>query len=236
MRTQHALEQSDYHQLPPAPQEQSFALTRRRHSKGRPNLHFTAPFRRSESSRFCPRVFANFRHFSQKSALKRAKIRAPDWTYAGPGELRMQARGTHMRNIHALERSDYLQASPRSAGKELRSHQLCCPPFSDRFCPRVFPLFGHFSQESVLQTAEIRALLWAYRGPRERKDAGKSTYAHTTCPGACDNLSRPPLRRNRALLSRVADIAYPQPPIGKNLSDSVREFSVILGTFPRKVH
>jgi hypothetical protein len=135
--------------------------------------------------------------------------------------------------------SAHAYTPPRSAGKELRSHQLRSPPSrqeSSRFCPRVFGHFRHFSQKSALKWPQIHALLWAYRGPRERKDAGKSTYAHTTCPGACDNLSRPPLRRNRALLSRVADIAYPQPPIGKNLSDSVREFSVILGTFPRKVH
>ena len=140
MRTQHALEQSDYHQLPPAPQEQSFALTRRRHSKGRPNLHFTAPFRRSESSRFCPRVFANFRHFSQKSALKRAKIRAPDWTYAGPGELRMQARGTHMRNIHVLELATILYAPPLRRKRASLSPALL-PPFLGQILSESFSPF-----------------------------------------------------------------------------------------------
>ena len=47
---------------------------------------------------------------------------------------------------------------------------------SFRFCPRVFGINRHFSQESALREAKIHALLWAYRGPRERKDAGH-TYA-----------------------------------------------------------
>ena len=81
-----------------------------------------------------------------------------------------------------------------------------------------------------------RALLWAYRGPRELTDAGKSNKCLHTCPGACDNPIRPPAPQEKKLrFSRVADRASP-PPIGKNLPDSVREFSVILGTFPRKVH
>jgi hypothetical protein len=83
--------------------------------------------------------------------------------------------------------------APRSAGKEAklltRRRQSKHPPApqeksfaltspegqeSFRFCPRVFPQNRHFSQKSAPQTAKIRALLWAYRGPRERKDAGKS--------------------------------------------------------------
>ena len=35
---QHALERSDYPLLPPAPQEKSFALTRRRHTSPQPKL------------------------------------------------------------------------------------------------------------------------------------------------------------------------------------------------------
>ena len=49
------------------------------------------PPRRKESFRFCPRVFANFRYFSQKSALKRAKFRAPDWTYVATSRSCMRA-------------------------------------------------------------------------------------------------------------------------------------------------
>ena len=43
-----------------------------------------------------------------------------------------------------------------------------------------------------------------------------------------DRASIPPLRRKRASLS--------PPPKDKNLSDSVREFFLKTGTFPRKVH
>ena len=53
------------------------------------------------------------------------------------------------------------------------------------FCPRVFPQNRHFSQKSALKVVKIHALLWAYRGPRERKDASMiahirniSVYAH----------------------------------------------------------
>ena len=44
---QHALERSDYPQWPPAPQEQSFALTRRRHNSPQPVKTL---------GQFCPRV------------------------------------------------------------------------------------------------------------------------------------------------------------------------------------
>ena len=47
-----------------------------------------------------------------------------------------------------------------------------------QFCPRVFGDFRHFSQKSALKVPQIRALLWAYRGPRERKDAGKRESGH----------------------------------------------------------
>ena len=113
-----------------------------------------SPPRRKESFRFCPRVLANFRHFSQKSALKRAQIRAVDWAYRGPEGSRMHMLRNCLREAKLLQSATRL--SPRSAGTELRSHA---------------------SQTQLLP-----------------------------------------------------------PPIGKNLPDSVREFSPILGTFPRKVH
>jgi hypothetical protein len=77
----------DYHLRPPAPQEQNL-----RFSRVADTAHPSPD--RQESSRFCPRVLPHFRHFSQKSALKWVQIRAPDWTYAGPGELRMQAHAS----------------------------------------------------------------------------------------------------------------------------------------------
>ena len=83
-------------------------------------------------------------------------------------------------HTHALERSDYLQASPRSAGKELRSHQLRRPlsrQESSRFCPRVFCYFRHFSQKSALKWPKFRALLWAYVRP-ERAQGLQATSAY----------------------------------------------------------
>ena len=57
-------------------------------------------------------------------------------------------------------------------------------------------------------------------GPRERKEAG-NIDVHNILPWSVATIfSDPPLRRNRASLSRVADTL----PFGKNLSDSVREF------------
>ena len=97
------------------------------------------------------------------------------------------------------------------------------------FCPRVFSINRHFSQKSALKVVKIHALLWAYRGPRERKDAGH-TYAHIlpTRSKASPIFNGPPLRRKRASLSP----ASLSPPFGH----SVREFSAKRGTFPRKVH
>jgi hypothetical protein len=117
---------------PPAPQEQSFALTRRRQCKVSPD--------RQESSRFCPRVFGQNRHFSQESALYWPQIRAPDWTYAGPGELRMQARGTHMRNIHVLELATILYAPPLRRKRASLSPALL-PPFLGQILSESFSPF-----------------------------------------------------------------------------------------------
>ena len=58
-----------------------------------------------------------------------------------------------------------------------RKRASLSPRESSRFRPRVFSKKRHFSQKSALKVVKIRALLWAYRGPRERKDAGH-TYAH----------------------------------------------------------
>ena len=69
---------------------------------------------------------------------------------------------------------------PRSAGKEAllltrRRHSKPQPEETlGQFCPRVFPQNRHFSQKSALKVSEIHALLWAYRGPRERKDEASS--------------------------------------------------------------
>jgi hypothetical protein len=64
-----------------------------------------------------------------------------------------------------------------------------------QFCPRVFRQKRHFSQKSALKVSKIHALLWAYRGPRERKDAGH-TYAHTCLPWSVATIqSTPPRRR-----------------------------------------
>jgi hypothetical protein len=96
MIAQHALERSDYLLLPPAPQEQSSALT----SSAAPLL-----------GQFCPRVFTQKGHFSQKSALKRSEIHALLWAYRGPRERKDV--GPHMLHIHALERSDYYLQPPQ---------------------------------------------------------------------------------------------------------------------------
>ena len=92
-------------------------LTRRRHSKLSPD--------RQESSRFCPRVFGQNRHFSQKSALYWPQIRALLWAYRGP-----RAPDAGKSNKCATYMSWSLRQSytpPRSAGTELCSHQLRCP-------------------------------------------------------------------------------------------------------------
>jgi hypothetical protein len=63
-----------------------------------------------------------------------------------------------------------------------------------------------------------------------------SLHAHITCSGACDYLRFPPLRRKRSFASHASQTQLLPPPIGKNLPDSVREFSPKTGTFHRKVY
>jgi hypothetical protein len=77
------------------------------------------------------------------------------------------------------------------------------PLFSDRFCPRSLVINHHFSQKSALKGPKIRAVDWAYRGPRERKDAGPRESSHMChMPWSVATiLYDPPLRRKRALLS-----------------------------------
>ena len=115
---------------------------------------------RQESSRFCPRVFGPNRHFPQESALYGPQIRAPDWTYAGPGEL-PDAGNICATCLPCLD-------APRSAGKEL-ALPASQTPFSrqesSRFCPRSLGQNRHFPQESALYGPKIRALLWAYVRP-----------------------------------------------------------------------
>ena len=53
-----------------------------------------------------------------------------------------------------------------------------------------------------------------------------------TCPGACDFLLRPPAPQEQS----SAHLSSHSPLLGKNLPDSVREFSLQKGTFHRKVH
>ena len=186
----HAYEKQSFsnHVLPPAPQEQSFALTRRRQSKQQP---IQPPPRRSESSRFCPRVFSNFRYFSQKSALKREKIRALLWAYRARESSQMQVPGrAHIRATYMPWSNATISASPRSAGTELCSHasqtQLPSPDRqeSSRFCPRSFGQNRHFPQESALYGPKIRAPDWTYAGPGElRMQAHASiTQLPITCP------------------------------------------------------
>ena len=50
---------------------------------------------------------------------------------------------------------------------------------SSRFCPRVFGPNRHFPQESALYGPQIRALLWAYRGPRATGCREESIYDDT---------------------------------------------------------
>ena len=128
----HAYEKQSFsnHVLPPAPQEQSFALTRRRQSKQQP---IQPPPRRSESSRFCPRVFSNFRYFSQKSALKREKIRALLWAYRARESSQMQVpERAHICAHTALERSDYPLRDSPPAPQE-KSFALTSPIPSESF-------------------------------------------------------------------------------------------------------
>ena len=92
------------------------------------------PLRRKRASlsppRFRPRVLANFRHFSQKSALKRAKIHALLWAYRGP---RAMDAGTqaHMQ-AYALEPRDYPLRDSPPAPQE-KSFALTSPIPSESF-------------------------------------------------------------------------------------------------------
>ena len=56
---------------------------------------------------------------------------------------------------------------------------LSPPQNSLTFCPRVFAQNRHFSQKSVLNRPKIRALLWAYRGPRATGCREESIYDDT---------------------------------------------------------
>ena len=71
---------------------------------------------------FCPRVFGINRHFSQESALQRAQIRAPDWTYA-------RGQPSASSNVPQLPWSvaTIFDDCPRSAGTELCSHASQTP-------------------------------------------------------------------------------------------------------------
>ena len=113
---------------------------------------------RQESFRFCPRVFGHFRHFSQKSALKRAQIRAPDWTYVAREGLHW-TRELTCKHTSALEQRDYPQWPPAPQEQSFALHS--------RFRPRVLAQKGHFPQESALKGAKFRAPDWTYVGPGE---------------------------------------------------------------------
>ena len=79
----------------------------------------------------------------------------------------------------------------------------------------------------------IRALLWAYRGLDELTDAHvMSSHSALHALEQSDYLQLPPRSAGTELRSHASQT----PPIGKNLSDSVREVSPKIGTFPRKVH
>jgi hypothetical protein len=107
-------------------------------------------------------------------------------------EVCKRAKRAHMQvSATCLGAKRLSSASPRSAGTELRSPPreakllLSSSPFSDRFCPRVFGQNRHFSQKSALYWPQIRALLWAYRGPESaRMQARVCTSPQHTCPGA----------------------------------------------------
>ena len=82
-------------------------LTRRRHSK-------LPPFGKN-LSRFCPRVFAQNRHFSQKSVLNRPKIRALLWAYRARESAQMQeaVKREHMyTHTPAYEKQSFSNLSP----------------------------------------------------------------------------------------------------------------------------
>jgi hypothetical protein len=104
--------------------------------------------------------------------------------------------GTFPRKVHYIGPKSVRSSGPIGARESSRMQARVCtyashtcpgatrqckpqPPFSARFCPRVFSQNEHFSQKSALQRAKIHALLWAYRGPRERKDAGARQHV---CP------------------------------------------------------
>ena len=131
---------------------------------------------------------------------------------SGPIGARESARiaGNIHAHIHALERSDYPLRPPAPQEKKQSFSRVADTASfspdrqeSSRFCPRVFAPKGHFSQKSALKQAQIRALLWAYRGPRATGCRGWCTtvYAHMQarvnlqlitlhiCPSICRQLS-----------------------------------------------
>jgi hypothetical protein len=101
---------------------------------------------------FCPRVYC---HLHRNAMLKRAS----DWTYAG----KSQPSASVKCHTHALEQRDYDTRPPAPQEQSLLSRVA---DTLRTFCPRVFSINHHFSQESALQRAQIRAPDWTYTLPR----------------------------------------------------------------------
>jgi hypothetical protein len=201
MQAYSALELATICKHPPAPQEQSFALTRRRHSLSAA---------RKNSLTFCPRVFPQNRHFSQESAPQRAKIRALLWAYARPERAQ---RITHMQAYSALELATICKHPP---APQEQSFALTRRRHSKQRSDHIYssPLLGQILSESFRWFTKDSLVNPCFRldlcGP-PRREVRKRASRCTCLPPA---YSKHPPRRRHSLS-----------PARKTLWHSVREFS-----------
>ena len=122
----------DNPQWPPAPQEKKLRFSRVA------DIASLSPLRT-----FCPRVFGINQHFSQKSALQRAQIRAPDWTYVDPRAGRSARGQRELTSTYMPWSVATILFDPPLRRKRASLSPASLSPDrqeSSRFCPRVL---GH---------------------------------------------------------------------------------------------